>query len=474
MVFTSNIFVFLFLPLYLISYYGVKFQWRSYIIVAGSYLFYAWWRPDFLLLFVGISYWNYYFGMLIKRALGDSKQKAFRLLTLGVVGNLATLGYFKYANFGVDVISAALQQFGINTFTLETIILPLGISFYVFQALSYIVDIYRGKAEPTDRFVDFAAFVALFPQLIAGPILRYSLIDKQLKQRSHDWELFSLGVCRFMLGFTKKVLIADSIAPITTMFISNPEPQLLDTWFGVIAALLQLYFDFSGYSDMAIGLGMMMGFRFAENFNQPFVCQSMTEFWRRWHMTLADFLRDYVFMPITKTRLVSPNTALFLTMLLSGFWHGASFAFIFFGIYFGTFMTLERILDINTKNNAPYSIFKNMTAMFMVLMAMPLFITHDLAHSIVMYSGQLGFHGLGTIDYYLLSTSRMTMLFVLVATIWVIISGIINRRYYNDTKASYFMQHVHGWNSALIWAGFFLAISKLAANSFSPFLYFQF
>ncbi|WP_416638476.1 hypothetical protein [Pseudomonas sp. OHS18] len=194
MVFSSNTFLFLFLPIFLICYYLARPSWRSGVIVLGSYLFYAWWRPDFLLLFFAITYWNYWFGLRIKNQLDQgNKQRAFRLLWLGIIGNLSTLGYFKYANFGIDVITAALQPLGINTFTLEHIILPLGISFYVFHALSYIVDIYRKDAEPTNNLVDFAAFVALFPHLVAGPILRYSLLAPQLRQRTHSMELFSLG-----------------------------------------------------------------------------------------------------------------------------------------------------------------------------------------------------------------------------------------------------------------------------------------
>jgi alginate O-acetyltransferase complex protein AlgI len=475
MVFTSNIFLFLFLPAFLLCYYAVKDQWRSYVIVLGSYLFYAWWRPDFLLLFVAISYWNYWFGIRIKARMdaGD-KTMAFRLLCVGVVGNLSTLGYFKYANFGVEVIAAALQPLGIDTFTLEHIILPLGISFFVFQALSYIVDIYRRNAEPTTRFVDFAAYIALFPQLIAGPILRYSLIDKQLKQRTHSLELFSLGACRFMLGFIKKVLIADSLAPMNTLFVSEGSPQLVDAWFGLFISTLQLYFDFSGYSDMAIGLGMMMGFRFAENFNQPYLAQSVTEFWQRWHMTLADFLRDYVYMPMVRKRMAGMLVALVYTMLLSGLWHGASFAFILWGLFFGVAMVTERKLGLATKVTTPYSPLRNLRTVLLVMSCMPLFFTGDLQHSLGIYAAMLGMNGIGTLDLYLFGTSMMTISFALVAVVWLVIAGAINSRYYAGNKEQYFMQHVGGFSALLLWAGFALAISRLAANSFSPFLYFQF
>ncbi|PKM29744.1 MAG: membrane-bound O-acyltransferase family protein [Gammaproteobacteria bacterium HGW-Gammaproteobacteria-11] len=475
MVFSSNIFLFLFLPAFLLLYYIVGARWRSFVIVLGSYLFYSWWRPDFLFLFIGITYWNYWFGLRIKANLDNgNKQRAFRWLTVGVIGNLSTLGYFKYANFGVDVIAAALEPLGINTFTLERIILPLGISFYVFQAISYIVDIYRKQAEPTRNFIDFAAFIALFPQLIAGPIVRYKLIDLQLKQRTHSMELFSLGASRFMLGFVKKVLIADSLAPLNVMFITESEPQVLDAWLGLLISIMQLYFDFSGYSDMAIGLGMMMGFRFPENFNQPYLAQSITEFWQRWHMTLADFLRDYVYMPLVRRRFAGPLVALIYTMILSGFWHGASFAFIFWGLFFGVGMVLERRFGLATKINTPYNFWRNARTFLLLNLSMPLFYTGDLRHSLDIYAGLLGFNGLGSLEGYMYGTSLMTLSFLLVGLAWMVIASRINLRYYANEGQPYFMQHVGGFSALLLWVGFVIALTRLAANSFSPFLYFQF
>lgn len=474
MIFTSNLFVFLYLPLFLALYYLVRPSWRSHVIVIGSYLFYAWWRPDFLFLFVGITYWNYLFGLKI-HSLRDNKRKAaFRWLTVGVIGNLATLGYFKYANFGAEVIGSAMSQFGLDPFIMQNIILPLGISFYVFQALSYIVDIYRKDADPTDRFVDFAAFISLFPQLIAGPILRYESIASQLKARVHSMELFSLGACRFMLGFSKKVLIADSLAPMSVYYLAIEDPTMAEVWFGSVVSILQLYFDFSGYSDMAIGLGLMMGFRFAENFNQPFLCQSMTEFWQRWHMTLSGFLRDYVFVPILRTGWMGAGVASLLTMFFSGAWHGASFSFIFFGMYFGIIMFIERKLNWATKVNTPYRASRNFLAVAMVIMAMPLFATGDFGHSLELYAGALGLNGIGNLDNYLYYTSATTFAFVFIAVAWVVVASVINRRFYDLKIDNYFMSHVGGLQAVLLWAVFGLSITKLAASSFSPFLYFQF
>ncbi|MDF3932608.1 MBOAT family O-acyltransferase [Pseudomonas citronellolis] len=475
MIFASNVFLFLYLPVFLAIYYLARPAWRSTVIVAGSYIFYAWWRPDFLLLFVAITYWNYWFGLRIKARLdaGD-KRLALRLLWIGIVGNLSTLGYFKYANFGVEVIAALLAPLGINTFTLEHIFLPLGISFYVFHALSYIVDIYRKDAEPTNNFVDFAAFVALFPHLVAGPILRYSQLAPQLRQREHSLELFSLGVCRFLQGFIMKVLIADNLAPMSGLFVGQAELQFSDAWFGLVASSLQLYFDFAGYSCMAIGLALMMGFRFPENFNHPWVSQSVTEFWQRWHMTLAHFLRDYVYMPMVRKRFAGALPALVYTMILSGLWHGASFAFICWGLFFGVAMVVERKLGIATKLNTPYSLWRNLRTFALIILSMPLFFTNNLAHSLDIYAALFGLHGFGSLDMYVLGASKMTMAFTALALVWLALAGINNVRFYAGNKDGYFMASVSGLNMLLLWAGFFVALSSLAANSFSPFLYFQF
>ena len=479
MIFASNTFLFLFLPLFLLVYFLAKPTWRSWIIVFGSYIFYAWWRPDFLVLFIAITYWSYWFGLLVKAQLdGGNKKQAFRFLTIGVVGNLTALGYFKYANFGAQVLASVLERFGLNTFTLEHIILPLGISFYVFQAISYLVDVYRRTAIPPDRFVDFAAFIALFPQLIAGPILRYKDMAPQFQSRKCDLDSFSLGACRFLLGFTKKVLIADNLAPLSTLFLSQGELQLVGAWFGLFVALIQLYFDFSGYSDMAIGLCRMLGFRIEENFNQPYISQSITEFWMRWHMTLASFLRDYVTTPLIRRRKTGTPIAILITMILSGFWHGAAFAFIFWGLFFGVAMILERRFRFATTPTTPYSFRKNVTMMFFLSLSMPLFFTGNLAHSADIYTALFGLNGIGNLNNYLFGASKMSIFFCAPAILWVWLAGWNNIRFYankrmgNETR--YVMRSIKGWNMVLLWTGFLLSLTSLAANSFSPFLYFQF
>jgi len=341
MVFSSNVFLFLFLPIFLGLYYLSSNRYRNLLILIGSYAFYAWWRVDFLLLFVAVTLWNYGFGLRIYRA-GVRSKAAQRWVIWGVAGNLATLGYFKYANFGVANINKVLEGAGFEPFLLTHVILPIGISFYIFQSLSYLIDVYRGDTEPTENLINFAAFIALFPQLIAGPVLRYKDLADQFTDRTHSLDKFSEGATRFMQGFVKKVFIADSLAPLVDHIFALQDPSTGDAWLGMIAYTAQLYFDFSGYSDMAIGLGLMMGFRFMENFNQPYISQSITEFWRRWHISLSTWLRDYLYVPLGGNRKGTFNTYrnLFLTMLLGGLWHGANWTFLIWGAWHGMWLTI--------------------------------------------------------------------------------------------------------------------------------------
>ena len=472
MVFSSNLFVFLFLPLFLAGYYLTPARWRNVTILLGSYVFYAWWRPDFLLLFVAITLWNYGFALAVHRYRGQ--RRGLYWLAVGVAGDLAALGYFKYANFGVEAISELLVAVGLNPFYLETIILPLGISFYTFQAMAYLVDVYRGDARPTRSFINFAAFIAFFPQLIAGPILRYRNLEKQFEHRTHSMELFSLGASRFLLGFIKKVLIADSIAPVAGYLMATPEPGFIDGVFAVVISTLQLYFDFSGYSDMAIGLGMMMGFRFPENFNQPFVCQSVTEFWQRWHITLSQWLRDYLYRPLKKTLHWPVAAATFTTLSLAGLWHGADLAFLLWGAAIGAMMVVERRLGWVTGMSAPYSVWKNYRALAYLWFIWPLFLTGNMADAWRIMAGLLGMNGWGSLHNLSLWVSPMTLCFCALAFFWDRVSAFYNKRFYLGLDKGNVFQAVSGWRVPLLWAGFVLAVTRLSAESFSPFLYFQF
>lgn len=323
MVFSTSIFLFLFLPLFLAGYYLVPSRGRSAWILFGSWVFYGWWRLDFLGLLILTSLWNYWLGRqaCASRHGDESGRRRARIaLALGIVLNLGSLAYFKYWNFAVDSVNAVLAAAGSGQLQTWSVILPIGISFYIFQATSYLVDVYRGDAPAAGSFVDLAAYIALFPQLIAGPILRYKDLAGQFAARSHSFQLFSRGAYRFMAGFAKKVLIADTVARIADQAFALEAPGVIGSWLGTLAYTVQLYFDFSGYSDMAIGLGLMMGFRFIENFNYPYISRSISEFWRRWHISLSTWLRDYLYIPLGGNRRGSRKTYrnITLVMLLGG------------------------------------------------------------------------------------------------------------------------------------------------------------
>ncbi|MFT4539797.1 MAG: alginate O-acetyltransferase complex protein AlgI [Planctomycetota bacterium] len=345
MVFASSIFLYYFLPIFLALYYLSPKGVKSYTLAFASYLFYGWWRPDFVILMLVSTLVDYTAGRRITaaRAKGE-KGKAWLLLSVFV--NLGLLAYFKYANFGIDTLNTVFQSFGADPMEWPKVVLPVGISFYTFQTLSYTIDVYRGNAAPVRHFRDFMCYVAMFPQLVAGPIVRYNTIAEQLHDRTHTFAKFFQGVLAFQLGLAKKVLIADQLGPLADYAFGAESLSIADAWLGVLAYTFQIYFDFSGYSDMAIGLGLMMGFRFPINFNSPYRSISITDFWRRWHISLSSFLRDYLYIALGGNRGSKQRTYvnLSLTMLLGGLWHGAAWTFIVWGAYQGLWLVFERLI----------------------------------------------------------------------------------------------------------------------------------
>ena len=331
MIFSSVIFLFLFLPFFLATYYLTSERYRSITIFLGSMFFYAWWRIDFALLFLAVMLFTY---SMAKMIMQSSSPKIY--LLSGIVVNLFVLAIFKYLNFGIETINEMLGAH----ITALNIILPIGISFYIFHCISFLVDIYRRDTEPPKSFWDFVAFTSLFPHLVAGPVLKYKDMATQFNSRPFDKDLFSHGCYRFMSGFAKKILIADSIAPLANSVFSLSDPTMAESWLGTIAYAMQLYFDFAGYSDMAVGLAMMMGFRFIENFNHPYSSKSITEFWQKWHISLSTWLRDYVYIPLGGNRLGTRRTCinLLMVMTLCGLWHGAAWTFVLWGAFHGILM----------------------------------------------------------------------------------------------------------------------------------------
>lgn len=287
---------------------------------------------------------DYGCGAGVKRS-RDRGQRGLPFAVLSITVNLSLLAYFKYANFGVDTLNNILVSANMEPFELAEVILPIGISFYTFQTISYTVDIYAGRSEPVKKFRDMMCYVSMFPQLIAGPIVRYNSIAKQLHSRTHSLAKFYRGVLFFQCGFAKKVLIADTLAPLANQAFGGEGLAFMDAWAGAFAYTMQIYFDFSGYSDMAIGLGLMMGFTFPVNFESPYRAQSITDFWRRWHISLSSFLRDYLYLPLGGNRLGKGRTYvnLCMTMLLGGLWHGAAWTFVCWGAYQGFWLVVERM-----------------------------------------------------------------------------------------------------------------------------------
>jgi len=344
MLFSSPIFLLLFLPLLLAAYFVLPRRFRNILLLCASLAFYAYGERVYVVLMLFSIAFNYLAGLAIGRVSGASGRSA--IITIGIAGNLALLIVFKYANFIVDSLNAVTAGLGVAPLVINEVHLPIGISFFTFQAISYIVDIYRGDAQVQRNPVKMGLYISLFPQLIAGPIVRYQHIAAQLATRVTTLGDFSYGVKRFTYGLGKKMIIANTVALPVDQIFALPDSEITTTlaWFAVFCYFLQIYFDFSGYSDMAIGLGRMFGFRFLENFNFPYISKSMTEFWRRWHISLSTWFRDYLYVPLGGNRISRSRTYcnLLLVFFLCGLWHGASWNFVAWGLFHGLFLIGER------------------------------------------------------------------------------------------------------------------------------------
>ncbi len=349
MVFSSHIFLFYFLPLSLLLYYCMPKRGRNVLLTGVSYIFYGWSNPLFTLLMFYSTLIDYCCGLVIGLARDDQQRRRKIGLLVSIAGNLSLLGFFKYTGFAMESYNQLFTLLGIDGFDpvpVLSFLLPLGISFYTFQSMSYAIDVYRKDCDCIHNFLDFACFVSMFPQLVAGPIIRFQEVADQLASRVHSWEKFARGVAFFSLGMAKKVLLANSCGKIADTAFAAGSLHWLDSWFGIVAYSFQIYFDFSGYSDMAIGLGLMFGFVFAKNFDSPYRSASISEFWQRWHISLSTWLREYLYIPLGGNRKGPTRTALNLAivMLLGGLWHGASWNFVAWGAIHGILLGSERLI----------------------------------------------------------------------------------------------------------------------------------
>jgi alginate O-acetyltransferase complex protein AlgI len=375
MVFSSNIFLYIFLPVFVLAYLLVPR--KNLLLLAASLVFYAWGEPLMILLMLVVSGLNYLFGLWVS---GFSSHRRW-YLAIVIILNVLVLIVFKYLDFLVENLNLVLSKMGMTPLPLPGLPLPMGISFFIFQALTYVVDVYRRHAEVSRKFSDVLLYISLFPQLVAGPIVRYEEIAGQIRSRATNWARVLSGAERFVKGLAKKVILADSLSvPVDAIFkLPASELSFGLAWLGIIAFALQIFFDFSGYSDMAIGIGRAIGFDFPENFNQPYRSRSIQEFWRRWHMTLSRWFRDYVYIPLGGNRLNTGRTYLnlLIVFVLTGFWHGASWNFLIWGLIHGLFLVLERlgITSWLTRLGSPIS---NMYVTGVVLLGWVFFRAEDL------------------------------------------------------------------------------------------------
>jgi len=346
MVFSSILFLVYFLPIFLLIYILIGNKYKNLFILFASILFYSWGAPKFIFIILISTIADFFIVKKLFLSKDDKTRKLLLIASLTV--NLGLLAYFKYANFFVENINNLLQLFGANEVSWIKVILPIGISFYTFQTLTYSIDIYRKKHEPLEKITDYLLYILSFPQMIAGPIVRFSAISKQIVSREETVDNKLIGFIRFTIGLAKKVLIANVMGEQADIIFSSNLSELSfgQAWIGILAYTFQIYFDFSGYSDMAIGLGRMIGFTFPENFNSPYTARNITDFWRRWHITLGEFMRDYLYIPLGGNRVSSQGRLymnLWLVFLLSGLWHGASWNFVIWGAYHGLFLILDRL-----------------------------------------------------------------------------------------------------------------------------------
>lgn len=354
MVFSSNLFLLVFLPVFFWIYYLLPYRLKNGWALAGSTVFYAWGAPVFVFVLFGSIAFDFF---VVKKFDRFSNRKLW--LWISMIANVGLLAYFKYANFFVENVNFSLEKMGFQEVGWTSVALPIGISFFTFQKISYVIDVYRGVQKPLNSLADHALYVILFPQLIAGPIVRYSEIASELTNRKENLNADNrlLGIFRFALGLGKKVLIANVLgAEADKIFGLDPETLKTDqAWYGAICYTFQIYFDFSGYSDMAIGLGRMMGFKFPENFNNPYISGSITEFWRRWHITLSNWMRDYLYIPLGGNRVSTSRlyANLWAVFLFSGLWHGAAWTFVIWGAYHGFFLVIERMFLLKLYSRIP-------------------------------------------------------------------------------------------------------------------------
>lgn len=466
MVFSSTIFLCVYLPLVLLGYYICPKKGRNLFLLIVSLVFYAWGEPKYVFLMIFSILVNYIFGRLMDKNRGRQKRMKL-LLVLSVVIDLGLLSVFKYTDFIITNVNAI---FG-SSFDLLNIALPIGISFYTFQAMSYTIDVYRDDVRVQKNLIDFGMYITMFPQLIAGPIVRYADVQDQLAERSVTTADFSEGVMRFVVGLGKKVLLANQMGAVwSEIYALGGDVSALMAWTGAIAYTFQIYFDFSGYSDMAIGLGRMFGFKFPENFRYPYQSVSITDFWRRWHITLSTWFKEYLYIPLGGNRCGLARQALNLLIVwsLTGFWHGAGWNFVMWGLYYFVILFIEKLFLLKALDKLP-KLFRHVYALLLIVIGWVIFASDDVSVLLPYLGSMFGANGaVGGMDVYTLFTKAVLIVICCVAStelpkrLFLSATGAMNE------KAAFTIK------SVMTIALLALSMILLIGDSYNPFLYFRF
>lgn len=466
MVFSSTIFLCVYLPLVLLGYYICPKKGRNLFLLIVSLVFYAWGEPKYVFLMIFSILVNYIFGRLMDKNRGRQKRMKL-MLVLSVVIDLGLLSVFKYTDFVITNVNAI---FG-SSFDLLKIALPIGISFYTFQAMSYTIDVYRNDVRVQKNLIDFGMYITMFPQLIAGPIVRYADVQDQLADRSVTTADFSEGVMRFVVGLGKKVLLANQMGAVwSEIYALGGDVSALMAWTGAIAYTFQIYFDFSGYSDMAIGLGRMFGFKFPENFRYPYQSVSITDFWRRWHITLSTWFKEYLYIPLGGNRCGLARQALNLLIVwsLTGFWHGAGWNFVMWGLYYFVILFIEKLFLLKALDKLP-KLFRHVYALLLIVIGWVIFASDDVSVLLPYLGSMFGANGaVGGMDVYTLFTKAVLLIICCVAStelpkrLFLSATGAMNE------KAAFTIK------SVMTIALLALSMILLIGDSYNPFLYFRF
>lgn len=471
MVFSSLVFLFSFLPVVLISYYLVNDKLKNIVLLIASLFFYAWGEPKYIFLMIVSIAFNYIFGLKVDS--NNLKEKKLWLI-ISIIFNLSLLGIFKYSNFFIDNINSLFN----TNLNIPEVALPLGISFFTFQTMSYVIDVYRKDGKSQKNIFDLALYISLFPQLVAGPIVRYQTVDNQINIRKHSINKFASGVDRFVIGLGKKVIFSNQLGLIADSVFAAQVSNLsmLEAWLGIICYTLQIYFDFSGYSDMAIGLGRMFGFEFLENFNYPYISQSVSEFWRRWHISLGSWFRDYVYIPLGGNRVstIKQYRNLFIVWSLTGIWHGANWTFMAWGLYYGILIGLEKAFLNKFLEKLP-RIFRHVYLVLLVMIGWVFFRSENIVQAyefiqVLVGIGENPIYNNSFISY-ISETGYIVVLAIILATpIIPKVKSILKSRNKKIAEST-FLYSIH---STCLVSIMFVIVVILINSTYNPFLYFRF